>query len=235
MEEPHKLKTGEHLRNFILGAQDGIVNVLGLVLGVATATLNTNVIIISGLAGLFAESVSMGAVAFTSSSAERDFYKSQIRKEKREIKEIPKIERKEIEAIYKKKGFKGEELKKIVEKITSNKKIWLKTMMREELGLSEKNIGNPTGSLIWVLLATILGSIIPILPFFIFSVKEGIVASIILSSLALFLVGVIKGKCTLEDWRKTGIQLLIIGLTAAVLGYLFGLLLGHFFGVSATV
>ncbi|MBI2107584.1 VIT1/CCC1 transporter family protein, partial [Candidatus Woesearchaeota archaeon] len=92
------------LRDTILGGQDGLVNVLGIVLAVATATSSTKVVLIAALAATLAESISMAAVAYTSSKAARDFYYRQLETEKREIEEMPEIERKEIKDIYYQKG-----------------------------------------------------------------------------------------------------------------------------------
>ena len=133
--ERHKGLSRSNIRDFILGFQDGLVNTLGLVLGVASAVQETRIILISGLAATFAESISMAAVAYTSSKAAHEFYQSQVEKEKKEIKEIPHMEVQEIRDIYYKKGFRGKQLEHIVKKITSNKKLWLETMMAEELKL----------------------------------------------------------------------------------------------------
>lgn len=168
----YKKATGEKLRDFILGIQDGIVNVLGLVLGVAAATLETRVVLIAGLAGLVAESVSMGAVAYTSSKAARDYYKSA-----KEGKEA---------SIYQ----------------------------------------NPFRIGLFVFWATVLGSIIPLIPFFLMSVKAGIIASVILCGITLFVVGAVKGKLTVGNWKRTGLEMLAVGMVAAAIGYAVGILLG---------
>ncbi len=228
--EVHKRATGEKLRDFILGAQDGIVNVLGLVLGVASATLNTKIILISGLAGLFAESISMGAVAYTSSKAARDYYRSEVVREKKEMREVPKEEVREIRDIYRKRGFKGKMLENVVKTITSNKKVWLDTMMQEELGLSKEEYKNPLGIGTFVFFATIMGSLIPLLPFFFLSAKTGMITSIIFSGLILFIIGAAKARLTIGDWRKSGFEMLVVGLLAAVAGYVIGTLLGNLIG-----
>src|SRR5438105_1012626 len=96
--EPHRKASS--LSNVILGGQDGLVNVLGLVLGLAAAADSSKIIIAGGLAATFAESISMGAVAFTSKLAERDHYRAELERERREILEIPEDETKEIREIY---------------------------------------------------------------------------------------------------------------------------------------
>src|SRR3990167_4525253 len=144
--ELHKASsTGYNLRDIILGGQDGLVNVLGVILAVATAVVDVRIVIIAGLAATFAESVSMAAVAYTSTKASRDFYRSELDREKWEMNHWPDREREEIRVIYKSKGFSGTLLNAIVKKITSNKKMWLNVMMEEELHLTESH-DNPVKS-----------------------------------------------------------------------------------------
>src|SRR3989338_4427242 len=107
--------SGFNLPEIILGGQDGLVNVLGVILGVAAATSDVQIVIVAGLAATFAESVSMGAVAYTSTIAEADFYQSEYEREKWEIEHVPEGEREEIRALYKKYGFIGNILDEIVE------------------------------------------------------------------------------------------------------------------------
>jgi predicted membrane protein (TIGR00267 family) len=218
-------KVGALFREFILGGQDGLVNVLGILLGMAIATQNSKLVIIAGLAAAFAESFSMAAVAYTSVKAEEDFYKSQEQKELCEIKESPESEKEEIYNIYHKKGFRGKILNDIVNHITSNKKIWVNMMMKEELGMSNEFI-SPLKSMIVVGMATIIGSIIPLLSFFFFPITTAIYLALIISAIALFVAGAIEGKFTVGHWVKKGFQLMIIGMVAAGIGFLVGKVLG---------
>ncbi len=217
-------KVGALFREFILGGQDGLVNVLGIILGMAIATKDARIVIIAGLAAAFAESFSMAAVAFTSSRAEADFYKSQEQKEEYEIKNCPDMERDEVYEIYKKKGFKGKLLNDIINHITSNKKIWRDIMMHEELGLSHEFI-SPMKSMFVVLIATIVGSFLPLIPFFFLPIIPAIILSLIISAIALFVTGAIEGKFTVGHWFKKGIQLMLIGMFAALIGFIIGELL----------
>ncbi len=209
-------------KDIILGGQDGLVNILALVLGVAVATSSTKVVIIAGLAALFAESISMGAVAYTSSKSALDYYKNMIKKEKQEIKHVPHLEKQEIKDIYKRKGFKGRLLSQIVSKITSNKKVWVDTMMAEELRLFPQEYSHPFRNAFVVGFASVGGSIIPLIPFFFLPVKEGIYTAFFISIAVLFIAGTIKAKITKQNWFKCGIELALIGTLAAVAGYLIG-------------
>ena len=214
-------KGASMFKDFILGGQDGLVNVLGIILGLAIGTGDIKVVIIGGLAATFAESVSMGAVAYTSTKAEEDFYYKQEEIEKKEIEKIPDRETKEIYDIYYDKGFRGKLLTDIVKKITSDKKMWLDVMMKDELGLSNK-FTNPIKSAIIVFLAALIGSLIPLTAFFFLPLNLAIISALILSTIALFLTGALEAKLTVGNWLYKGIQLMIIGMTAALVGFAVG-------------
>lgn len=225
-EERHQGLSRSNIRDFILGFQDGLVNTLGLVLGVATAVQSSNIVLISGLVTTFAESVSMAAVAYTSTKAAHEFYESQLKREKKEIKEIPHMEVQEVRDIYYKKGFRGRQLEAIVKKITSNKKLWLDTMMAEELRLFPEDYEKPVKSAFIVGISAVIGSLIPVIPFFFLDVKIGMVSALALSVVTLFIVGGVKAKITIGNWKKSGLEMAIVGTVAALVGYLVGSLLG---------
>ncbi len=220
----------KHVSNFnlpeiILGGQDGLVNVLGVILGVAAATVSNQIVIVAGLAATFAESISMAAVAYTSRLAEVDYYQSEYEREKWEIEHFSKGEKEEIKALYENYGFRGKILDDIIEKITADKDIWLKVMMEQELKLepiSRKEI-LPTAVLVGA--SALIGSFIPLIPFFFLPVGRAIYISIVATALTLFAVGYYKAKKTLgRQLLKQGIEMMVIGIISALIGYLVGTL-----------
>ena len=214
------------LADVILGGQDGLVNVLGVILGVAAATSNHKVIIAAGMAATFAESISMAAVALTSKMAERDHYFAELKREKDEIKNLPAVETEEIRQIYLAKGFEGQLLEDIVKQITSNNEQWLNIMMKEELELTEvKNKDIYFGSFV-VGSSALVGSFIPLVPFFLLPIQTAIICSLAISAVVLMLVGIYKAKVTVGNPFKTGLQMVLIGMGAALAGYF----IGHLFG-----
>ena len=219
---------GPLLKDAILGGQDGLVNVLGIVLGVATATNDFRIIFVSGLAATFAESISMGAVVYTSTKAAKEYYYAELERERKEIENVPDLEIEEIHEIYYNKGFRGKQLDDIVKKIISNKDLWLDTMMTEELRLFPDEYEEPLKKGIFVGIASIIGSIIPILPYFVLNVQYATYASVGICAAILFGVGVIKAKWFELDWWKSGLEMALIGTVAALVGYVIGL----FFGVT---
>ncbi len=225
-EERRKGLSRSNIRDFILGFQDGLVNILGLVLGVASAVQSTKIVLISGLAATFAESISMAAVAYTSTKAAKEYYESELEREKKEIKDIPYMEVQEIRDIYYRKGFREKQLESLVKKITSNRKLWLDTMMAEELRLFPEDYEKPIKSGFIVGFSAIIGSLIPIIPFFLSPVKLGMIYALTLSIIVLFIIGAVKSKVTIGDWKKSGLEMAMVGTLAALAGYLIGSLLG---------
>ena len=221
--DPHR-KSYE-LADVILGGQDGLVNVLGVILGVAAATNDPRIVLVAGLAATFAESVSMGAVAYTSTVAEVDFYESEREREYRHIQEVPHLERQEIRQIYTQKGFKGELLERIVDTITANEDVWVAVMMAEEHQLTPTNRRSALRSELIVGLAALIGSLIPLAPFAFLPVEMSIWISIAVSALVLFVVGAYKAKVTVGRPGKSGLEMALIGTVSALAGYAVGLIL----------
>jgi vacuolar iron transporter family protein len=217
-----KHSTNNSLRDVILGGQDGLVNMLGIALGVVAAGGSTHILIITGLAAAITESISMGAVAYTSFGSDRDFYLAERAREQNEIEAKPDDEREEIREIYEAKGFKGQLLEDVVSTITSNRATWVSTMMNEELHLQPVEQQSLLRSAVIVTVATLIGHLIPIVPFMVAARTPAIVAAIALSAVTLFAVGVYSAKTLVGDWRKSGIQMVAIGLGAAALGFLIG-------------
>ncbi len=216
-------KSSFSLPEIILGGQDGLVNVLGVILGVAAATGDARVVIVAGLAATFAESVSMAAVAYTSKVAEVDYYQSEYEREKWEIEKFPESEREEIRSLYKHYGFKGPTLDQIVETITSNKETWLEVMMNQELKLEPVERKEALWDGVVVGVAAIIGSFIPLFPYFFFPVGHAIVISLLISALTLFVVGYYKAKVTLgRSLLRQGLEMMVIGMVSALVGYLVG-------------
>jgi VIT1/CCC1 family predicted Fe2+/Mn2+ transporter len=221
--DPHKQATG--LSDFILGAQDGLVNVLGVVLGIAAATSDARIVLVAGLATTFAESISMGAVAYTTTLADADLYQSEREREYRHIKETPNLEIKEIRDIYAGRGFKGKWLDRIVDTITANQDVWVAVMMAEEHHLAPVDRKTAFRAALVVGLSAVVGSLIPLLPFMFLSVSTSMWLSVLVTALTLFGVGAYKARVTVGKPMKSGLEMAVIGTVSALAGYLVGYLL----------
>jgi len=221
--DPHRYTSA--LADVILGGQDGLVNVLGIILGIAAATRDPRIVIVAGLAATFAESISMATVAYTSTLAETAHYESEREREYRHVRLVPAVEREEVRTIYLQKGFEGELLDQIVEKITADEDVWVGVMMTEEHQLIPINRRDALKSAFVVGLAAVVGSLIPLIPFLFLAVQTSIWVSLLVSGLTLFIVGAYKARTTVGNPGKSGFEMAIIGIISALVGYIVGLML----------
>jgi len=214
---------GKMLRDVIFGLNDGLVTSIGFVSGVTGAVFQSKVVILTGIAQIVAGGVAMFIGAYLSNKSQEEFFYKEIAREKREIKEIPDVEKQEIRDIYGEMGFKAEEVEMIVNRITSDEKLWVRFMMREELGILEEDMQNPVKAGTIMGLTFLIGGIFPLLPYFI--IENPFMAlkiSILLSALVFFSIGIGKSTLTKIHWFKSGMQVTILGGLAALVGFLIG-------------
>jgi len=220
--DPHR--RASNLSDIILGGQDGLVNVLGVILGVAAATSDQRIVLVAGLAATFAESVSMGAVAYTSTLADADFYESERAREFRHITDVPHLEKNEVGEIYAKKGFEGKLLDRIVETITANEDVWVAVMMAEEHQLRPTDRRQALRAALVVGFSAIVGSLIPLAPFAFLPVAHSMWVAVAITALVLFGVGAYKARAMVGHPGKSGLEMAVIGILSALGGYAVGVL-----------
>lgn len=225
-EKYHKIGSGSYLRNMVYGANDGIVTTFAVVAGVAGAALEMKVVLILGFANLVADGIAMALGNYLGTKSENDFKKKERRLEEWEVEHIPEEERLEIEGIYKKKGFKGDDLKKIVNVITAYKKLWVDEMMVNELGIIPGEEESPWKNGLATFIAFAFAGLLPLLPFvFGFHLGSKFQAAIIMTGVALFAVGSLRSIFTKKNWLIAGIEMLFVGALAAVSAYGIGYLI----------
>jgi VIT1/CCC1 family predicted Fe2+/Mn2+ transporter len=227
LEGRHRAVGGNALRAAVLGANDGLCSNLSLVMGVAGASINHHGILMTGIAGLLAGACSMALGEWVSVTSSRELAQREIRIESSELDEDPQGEGEELQLIYESKGLSGEEAKRVVAQILQDKEAMLDALSREELGIDPNELG---GSAIEAALASFvlfsIGAIIPILPFLVPGFGSAVIASLVLSSVALFAIGAAITIFTgVPVWRSGGRQLLL-GLAAAGLTFAIGHLVG---------
>ncbi len=220
----HKIvyEKGKFIRHFIFGAEDGLISTLGFLSGITGAHLPKITIAVAGIAEVFAAALSMAIGTYLSSKSQTELIKGKIEQEKKQIEKYPKIERKELELIYKNKGFKGKELKKIVNKILSDKNILLNEMITSELGILPGKFEDPIKSALVMFFTFVLLALVPLFPYLILPVSEAIILSIALTVITLFLVGAIKTKVTKRNWFFSALEMLFFGILAAIVTYYIG-------------
>ncbi len=223
-EETWHSPAGRFVREIVFGINDGVISTIGFLFGVTKALANHEAVLIAGLAEVLAGTFSMFFGGYLSTKSQQEFFENEIKREKREIEEVPAKEREEIRRIYRTKGFSDEkELDLVVRRITADKKVWLKCMMEEELGLILESMDSPlkVGSVIGA--AFLFGGFIPLAPFTFLDTHSALTASLLFTSIALFIIGGVKTSITRQPWIKSGIETLAIGVLAAGAGYLIGL------------
>lgn len=226
LDEAWHSPEGRAIREVVYGAVDGIVTSLGFAIGVFGALHEGRVIVITGIAAASAGALSMGFSAYISSKSQREFFLAEIERERREMREMPDKEKDEVRKIYRAKGFHGDELEMVVRRITSNPKVWLRTMMEEELGLVATSFDSP-----WLVGGITAGSyllaaFLPIIPYAVTAPAAAFPWSVGVSVAALFGLGAGKTKLTRTPPLKSGLELMAIGLISALVGYGIGRLTG---------
>ncbi len=227
-EGRHRQIGGNALRAAVLGANDGLVSNFSLVMGVAGATATRDPIIIAGVAGLLAGSLSMALGEWLSVQSSRELYANQIAAERDELAAFPAEEEEELRLIYEAKGLDAADARRVAHRIiTGDPKVALDTMAREELGIDPDELGGSA----WVAALTsfvlfALGALVPVVPFLVASGSGAIVASAVLSAVALFGLGAVITLLTGRRAVRSGLRQVGFGLTAAAITFVIGSLLG---------
>jgi len=228
-EGRHRATGGNALRAGVLGANDGLVSVFSLVMGVAGAAVSSQVILITGMAGLLAGALSMALGEWLSVQSSRELYAHQLHIEKQELNMVPEEEKEELTLIYQAKGLSPEAARDLANRLLSDEMTALDTLAREELAIDPTELG---GSAWEAALASFLlfafGALFPVLPYLFFTGTAGILASAGLSTVGLFLIGAAITLMTGRNPLYSGIRQVLVGwATAAVT---FGI--GHLIGIS---
>jgi vacuolar iron transporter family protein len=228
LEGRHRgLGSGNALRAAVLGANDGLVSNLSLVMGVAGAQMAPHAILVTGLAGLLAGSCSMALGEWVSVSSAREFAKRQIATEAEELKQVPDEEEQELALIYQSKGLPEHVAGALAKELISNKHVALDTLVREELGIDPDSLGGSAwaaDSTSFFLFAA--GAIFPVAPYFALGGWPALAASVAASSFALFLIGAGTTLFTGRGLWFSGMRQVLVGLAAAAVTFGIGRLIG---------
>ena len=218
---------GSWVADAIYGVNDGLGAVFGIVSGVAGATNNQqHYVLISGLAGMLASSLSMGAGAYLAAKSEAEVYEAEIAREKVEVEENPEEEIEEMSLFYQLQGFDPEESQRMAERLAQQPDQMVQAMAQQELGLSEHHFPNHWKSAASAAVSTAVGAFIPIIPFFFMSGLNAVIASFAISIAAHFAVGAVKSLITIRSWWMSGLEMTLVGVIEAAVTYSLGLAFG---------
>lgn len=225
--DKHSKEKGKYVGDMVYGALDGTVTTFAIVSGVQGANLSSSIVLILGFANLIGDGLSMAIGNYLGTKSEIEYIKKEREREEWEVENYPKGEIEEIREIFRKKGFKGKDLERAVKIVTSDKKIWVDTMMLDELGLTSED-KTPFYSGLATFIAFIIAGFVPLLAFVIslfYPFELVFEVSIALTAMILFIAGALRTLLTGRNWMKSGLEMLFVGSIAASVAYLVGYLL----------
>jgi VIT1/CCC1 family predicted Fe2+/Mn2+ transporter len=227
LEGRHRAVGGNALRAAVLGANDGLVSNLSLVMGVAGAQLSGQGVLITGLAGLLAGACSMAMGEWLSVQSARELAQRQLAIEADEIRAAPHEEQQELALIYEAKGLPPEAARKVASELMADEGKALETLAQEELGIDPTDLGGSPGEAAVMSFALFaVGAILPVGPFLVLNGMPAVAASLTVSAVALFGIGAATTLFTGRHALYAGSRQLLFGLAAASLTYGIGRLLG---------
>lgn len=220
-ESWHQTESGGLLRNIIYGFNDGLTANFGLIAGVIGANVQHHIILISGISGMLADALSMASSGYLAAVSQSEVFEHEKKMEAEEIKLMPELEAEELSLIYQAKGMNIDDAKKLADEIIKNPELALKESVREELGISEsKTTPFKEG---WITgVATAIGALIPVSPFFFLEGAAAVWTSFIISMIAHFIVGAARSAFTGRGIFRSGFDMFVVGMGIAVIGYFIG-------------
>lgn len=231
----HMTEAGRYIADVIYGANDGIITTFAIVAASSAVNLSPGIIIILGFANLVADGFSMAASNYLGIKSRRDFEERQKQIEEYEIEKWPEEEKKELEDIYREKGFQGEDLRRAVEIVSARKDIWVKEMLISELNIIPENGQSAPAwkhALATFISFVLIGSV-SLFPFFFKNLApKGFLFSIIFALVTFFFIGGLRSRITQKGFFISGLQMLLVGSLAGGTAYLIGFLVRQLFGIS---
>lgn len=222
----------ESIRNVIYGVNDGLTATLGVLAGVGGASIDPRVVLIGGLSAMVASGVSMAGGAYLATKSQREVFEGQLAREAAEIEAMPELEKAELVDIYRSKGLTADEAKTIVDRITQDKKVWLETQAREELGLDVSQFENPVREGLVAGVSTLVGGAIPVVGYLLgrlvmgarFSGLGSLAIAFLFCAMFLFLIGSARSFFTGKGGVRSGVEMLAVGTVVAAVTYGVGVL-----------
>lgn len=227
VERPRKHQTedwhsprGRVIREVIFGMNDGLVTTIGFLAGVTGSITESRYILLAAIAEVVAGALSMSIGSYLAMKSQKEFFHSEVERERWEIEKMPEKEAQEIREIYGEMGFSGQEQDMIVRRVTSDKELLLRFMKREELGLFDEHLDEPVQVGFIMGLSFVVGSLPPLLPyFFVEKPLSAIWAAILFSVVFLFSAGAAKTRLTKAKPLRSGLEMMSLGVLASALGY----------------
>lgn len=211
------------IRDIVYALDTGLVTTVSFIAGISVSLATVGRIVLAGSIQVVSGMLAIFFGSYISTKAQKNFFENQIDRERREIEENPQKETNEIRAIFDEMGFTKDEQEIAVKHITSDRELWLKFMVQEEIGISPGLIDKPYEIGIISAVSFLLGALPAITPFFIFStVSEALVVAATSVLLFLFILGMLKARITKAHWLESGVETLLIGALSSGTGFFLG-------------
>lgn len=219
MEEQH-LESSDFIKDIVIGMSDGLTVPFALAAGLSGAVSNTSIITTAGIAEIVAGSIAMGLGGYLAGQTEVEHYEAELKREYEEVERVPEREKEEVREVFADYGLDEESQYLIVEALSKDKKKWVDFMMKFELGLEKPDINRARNSALTIGIAYIFGGIIPLSPyFFLEDAQKGLLYSMGVTLLTLFIFGYFKSKVTGQNPLTGAFKVTLIGAAAAGAAY----------------
>ncbi|OGD88151.1 hypothetical protein A3J17_04975 [Candidatus Curtissbacteria bacterium RIFCSPLOWO2_02_FULL_40_11] len=221
--EPEHPSSGQFLRDIVFGANDGVVTAIGFLVGISGSVANQTVVVIAGILTIVAGAASMALGNYLGVKSQKEHYGAMEKIEKWEMEHKPDVERDEIREIYTNMGFDKESVELLTKKVTSDKDLWLKVMMRDELGLSEQSNEKPILAGVIMGLFYLMGGVPPLLPYiFVTPLSRALLMSIIIALFVMAFIGIIRWFLNKGSLSAKVSETVMIGIIAVGVGFVAG-------------
>jgi VIT1/CCC1 family predicted Fe2+/Mn2+ transporter len=219
------------IRELVFGSLDGLLVPLGVVSGVAGGTGSSKAVLVAGLAEAFAGALSMGAGEFIAARSEAQVHQTEVAKELAELRQSPEFEQKEMVRLFQHEGIEADDAVRLTDILVKYPDAYYKTMVEKELGLQIETSAVKVPEALTMGVSYIVGSIFPLAPYFFVPVHTALPISIVLTIVALIVVGMIKGRLTSLSLFRSVAEIVVVGGASAGGGYLLGTLIPRVFGI----
>jgi vacuolar iron transporter family protein len=215
MEEKH-LQSSEFIKDIVIGVSDGLTVPFALAAGLSGAVSNTGIITTAGIAEIVAGSIAMGLGGYLAGRTEVEHYDSELKREFDEVKRVPELEKQEVKAVFASYGLDEDSQKMVVDILSKSEEKWVNFMMKFELGLEKPDVNRARNSALTIGIAYMFGGIIPLSPyFFVSDAQTGLLYSVVLTLITLFVFGYFKSKVTGQNPVFGAFKVTLIGAVAA--------------------
>lgn len=230
VREHHGIQVGggrEWVREAVFGTQDGLISTVGALTGIAAGTQNGQAVVVAGFVIIVVESLSMAAGSYLSSKSQHEYLQRLLKEEEEEIARDPDGERRELEEMYRARGFSESELPIVVNRIMSNPRLLLEDMAHKELGIIPAAEEQPLRNALVMGTAYVCGGLVPVLPYLLLPIAQAMPVSLAAAFGTLFIFGGLKGRLVRTSWWRSGLEMVLVAGAAALAGFVIGRIVDH--------